>query len=150
MSLQLLLTLLAASIGFISGIFLCVGGMLLSKKSLMNLVIPNMDHNELQARTVTSQSSQYTVGGMLLVISFSLQIAAAITSPTVRINLFSVLENPVVFSILSAVIAGVFAHLSYRHLNRRRLEMVMSVLKDNTKLKEAIAQRELRKAKRKS
>jgi hypothetical protein len=153
MSLQLFFTLLAASIGFISGIFLCVGGMLLSKKTLLNLVIPQMDHNESQARSATSQSSQYTVGGMLLVMSFTLQIAAAIAPPTARINLFSVLENPVIFSLLSVCITGAFAYLSYRNINRRRIDKVLSVLKDDAKLsqfKEEFTRRDSQRRKRKS
>jgi drug/metabolite transporter (DMT)-like permease len=132
MSLQLFFTLLAASIGFVSGIFLCIGGMLLSKKALMNLVIPHMDHNESQARSVTSQSSQYTVGGLLLVISFLLQISAATASPTARFDFLSFF-HPVVLVLISVCITGVLAYLGYRNVNRRRIDRVLSALNGNVK-----------------
>jgi zinc transporter ZupT len=131
MSLQLFFTLLAASIGFISGIFLCVGSVLLSKRNIMNLATQFWDFSEVQARAVTAQSTQYAFGGFLLIISFGVQVAAA---SDVQIRLPATLANPFVFAMLSVCVIGGIAFLAYCIVNRWRTNGVLFALAERTRM----------------
>jgi len=79
---QLALTLAAASVGFVSAVFFCIGGIFSSAKQITLQSTPFWDFNEYVARALTAQRAQFVVGALLLVVAFLLQVAAALASPT--------------------------------------------------------------------
>lgn len=84
---QLALTFIAASVGFMSAVFFCIGGVFSSAKQITLQSTPFWDFNEHVARALTAQRAQFVVGALLLVVAFLLQVAAALASATNPANL---------------------------------------------------------------
>ena len=78
---QLAFALSAASVGFVSAVFFCIGTVFNSAKQIMLQSTPFWDFNEHVARALTAQRAQYAIGALLLVASFLLQVTAALASP---------------------------------------------------------------------
>lgn len=74
--------LAAATVGFVSAVFLCIGSALNTPEKILLQSTPYWDFNEPVARALVAQRAQYIVGGLLLVIAFLLQIAATLASST--------------------------------------------------------------------
>jgi hypothetical protein len=72
----------ASVVGFVSAIFFCVGNALNSVEKITLQSTMFWDASEPIARALSSQRAQYITGGLLLVISFSLQVFASVTSST--------------------------------------------------------------------
>ena len=79
---QLELTLTAASVGFVSAIFFCIGNAFNSVQKIPLLSTSFWDFSEPVARALAAQRAQYVTGGLLLLASFSLQVLAALVSST--------------------------------------------------------------------
>ncbi|TKS58674.1 MAG: hypothetical protein EWM72_02835 [Nitrospira sp.] len=73
MSEQLVVTLVAVSVGFIAAIFLCIGSALTSAKNIKYLCGTYYGFNVSVARSLAAQRAQYGVGALLLVVSFGLE-----------------------------------------------------------------------------
>lgn len=84
---QLALTLAAASVGFISAVFFCIGTVLNSAEKILAQSTPYWDFSLPVASSLTAQRAQYAVGALLLLASFLLQVAAALASSTTPANL---------------------------------------------------------------
>ena len=82
MPLQLALMLTAASVGFVSAIFFCVGSILNTPESILLQATPFFDFSEPIALSLSAEKAQYSVGALLLVVSFILQVLAALVPPT--------------------------------------------------------------------
>ena len=130
---QLAYTLLAAGIGFVAAIFLCVGTALLRHKTMIVLATSYWDYNKEHATAIVSQSAQYAVGGLLLVVSFLLQVVAALASPTNLLSLHPVLANACIFVLAILLLAGASALGLYKLLLRWRLPPLLQELEENTK-----------------
>jgi hypothetical protein len=78
---QLTFTLSAASVGFVSAIFFCIGNAFNSVRKITLQSTPYWDFSEPVARALASQRAQNVIGGLLLLVSFTLQILAALASP---------------------------------------------------------------------
>ena len=134
MTVQLSLTLSAASVGFISAVFFCIGNALNTSNKILLQATPRWDFSEPVARALTAQRAQYVVGALLLVASFLLQVAAALASSATPANLPQSLHfwPYFVLAVLlpTGLIAGGFSALLYtstirkvlRNEERRRLE----------------------------
>ena len=79
---QLALTIAAASVGFVSAVFFCIGTVLNSAKQITLQSTPFWDFNSHIAQALSTQRAQYAAGALLLVFSFVLQVAAALASST--------------------------------------------------------------------
>jgi hypothetical protein len=90
---QLAITLSAASVGFVAAVFFCIGNALNSAKKITLQATPFWDFSEPLARSLTAQRAQYVVGALLLVISFLLQVWAALASATSPANLPQLLHT---------------------------------------------------------
>jgi hypothetical protein len=75
---QLAVTLSAASVGFVSAIFFCTGNALNTSKKILLQSTLLWDFSEPVARALTTQRAQYAIGALLLLVSFLLQVAAAL------------------------------------------------------------------------
>lgn len=79
---QIVFSIVAASVGFVAAIFFCIGNAMNTSSKILLQATPFWDFSEPAARALASQRAQYATGAMLLVISFALQVAATLASPT--------------------------------------------------------------------
>jgi len=75
---QLVIMLVAATVGFASAVFLCIGNAFNTPGKIMWQSTPYWDFSEPVARALSAQRAQYIVGAFLLVVAFALQLAAAL------------------------------------------------------------------------
>ena len=81
MPLQVALALTAASVGFVAAIFFCVGSILNTPESILVQATPYWDFSNPVALALSAEKAQYSVGALLLVVSFGLQVWAVSVSP---------------------------------------------------------------------
>lgn len=93
MPLQIALTVTAASIGFVSALFFCVGSIFNTPESILLQATPFYDFSEPIALSLSAEKAQYSVGALLLVISFVFQVVAATVSPTKSSRLLQTLGH---------------------------------------------------------
>lgn len=114
---QLALTLAAASVGFVSAVFFCIGNALNSAKKIERQATPQWDFMESVARSLTAQRAQYVVGALLLLVAFALQVAAALAPSTNPVALPQCLQTwtHLVLAVLvpTVLIAGGLSALLY-------------------------------------
>ena len=79
---QTAFALAASAVGFLSAIFFGIGNALHSVKKITLLSTSFWDFSEPVARALAAQRAQYVTGGMLLLISFGLQVLATVASST--------------------------------------------------------------------
>lgn len=124
---QLALTLAAASVGFVSAVFFCIGNALNSAKKIEMQATPQWDFMESVARALTAQRAQYVTGALLLVVSFLLQVAASLSSSTTPAALPQYLHTwtHLVLAVLvpTGVIAGGLSALLYKSTIREVLRL---------------------------
>ena len=80
MSEQLALNIIAATVGFVAAVLLCLGNALNAPQKILLQSTPFWGFNKHLAESLTAQRAQYIVGAVLLFIAFSLQLAAALVS----------------------------------------------------------------------
>lgn len=73
---QMAYTLASASIGFVAAACFCLGSAFLSRKKIILLATTYFDYSKEQAIAIISQSAQYLIGALFLVVAFSLQVVA--------------------------------------------------------------------------
>jgi len=124
---QLAITLAAATVGFLSAVFFCIGGILNTPEQILTQATPRFDFMEPVAIALAAQRSQYAVGALLLVVSFLLQVLAALASPTTVVNLPQCLHTwpAIVLAVLfpAGLIAGGCSALLYKSTIRKVLRM---------------------------
>ena len=115
---QLAFTLAAASIGFVSAVFLCIGSTINTSVKILDQSTPYWDFSKPVASSLAAQRSQYVVGALLLLIAFLLQVAAALASSTTPSSLPLWLHTwrAIVLAVLvsTAPVAGVLSALIYK------------------------------------
>lgn len=79
---QSLLSVIAASVGFVSGVWLCFGAALVTPASIVKADDQSWNSDPDIAGALISQSAEYLAGGLLLVVAFGTQIAAALAPTT--------------------------------------------------------------------
>ena len=122
---QLLLTLMAATIGFVAAIFFCIGNALNSAEKILLQSSTYWDFNKHLASSLAAQRSQYAVGALLLLVSFLLQVAAALAPAAnyVALPLYLHTWPAIVFAVLvlSLLIAGGISGIVYKTTIRKVL-----------------------------
>ena len=106
------LTIMAASVGFVSAIFFAFGSISTGPEEICLQATPYWDFSEPVARALSAQRAQNIVGSIFLVIAFLLQIAAVVVPPSVSSPLPQWLRNwlaLVLFVFLIAFSTGFFA-----------------------------------------
>ena len=115
---QLALTLVAASVGFLSAVFFCIGSILNTPVKILDQSTPFWDFSKPVASSLAAQRSQYVVGALLLVFAFLVQVAVALASSVTPSNLPLCLHNwyAIVLAVLvpTALIAGGLSVLIYK------------------------------------
>jgi hypothetical protein len=122
---QTALSLAASTIGFISAIFFCVGNATNSVEKIILLLTPFWDFSETIARALASQRAQYLTGGLLLLISFALQLLATVASSNISANLPQFLHAwpYLIFSIFAPV--ALASWVGCRAIDRLVIEKVL-------------------------
>ncbi|MDO8464844.1 MAG: hypothetical protein Q7S46_06275 [Gallionella sp.] len=124
---QLVLTLVAASVGFVSAVLFCIGGILNTSNKILLQSTPYWDFSKPVASSLAAQRSQYVIGALLLVIAFLLQVAAALACSTNPANLPPFLHTwtAIVFAVLvpTGLIAAGLSVLLYKTTMRKVLRL---------------------------
>jgi hypothetical protein len=82
MLLSTFINILAACIGFMASIFFAIGAMSMTPVKIFNIAASYWDANLPWGDSIADQRADYITGGLLLVMSFSLQLAANLVPPT--------------------------------------------------------------------
>ena len=78
--------------------------------------------NQALSDALASQSAQYAVGGLLLVVSFLLQVAAIAINQTNLITLHPMLANPALLA-LAALVPCSFVSFAGFYFVRKKLQL---------------------------
>ena len=134
---QLVLTLVAASVGFVAAMFFCIGSALNTADKILLQATCYYDLSEPLARALSGQRAQYLVGALLLVASFLLQVAAALACSTTPAALPQFLDTwpAIVFAVL--VPTGLFAGGLSALLYKATMRKVLRLEEERRKTKEA-------------
>ena len=107
-------TIVAASIGLLSGLWLCYPTAASSPHSLAWLANPPFKSADGKIDLAISQSAQYTVGGLLLVFAFLLQVLATLAPQAILQVRYPCQEsNVLAAAVLVAITVLVATPISY-------------------------------------
>ncbi|QOJ19800.1 MAG: hypothetical protein HRU77_03300 [Gammaproteobacteria bacterium] len=124
---QLVLTIVAATVGFVSAVLFCIGGFLNTSNKILLQSTPYWDFSVPVASSLAAQRAQYVIGALLLVFAFLLQVAAALASSTTPASLPSWLHawSAIVFAVLvpTCLVAGGLSVLLYKTTMRKVLRL---------------------------
>jgi hypothetical protein len=81
MSWQLLLTIIGASTGFVAGIWFCIDAISMTRSRIAKVCDNSWAADPGTAEALAAQSGEYLAGGVLLIMTFVLQMAAMHASP---------------------------------------------------------------------
>ena len=88
MTWQILFSIVASSVGAVSGVWLCFGAALISPARIAQAADDSWKANPDVRGMLSAQSGQYLAGGVLLISAFALQLIAATASAS-RIDYIS-------------------------------------------------------------
>lgn len=127
MSLQTLLSIIAASIGFVSGVWLCFGAVFIKPAQIAQAADESWDAEPNIAGTLISQSAEYLTGGLLLLVSFALQVVAA-SVPTANLQWpYQAVLSPWFIAPATVVASGLFSYPIFEWRKRGLLKKVQSL-----------------------
>ena len=122
-----MLTLVAASVGFVSAVLFCIVGILNTSNKILLQSTPYCDFSKPVASSLAAQRTQDVIGALLLVIAFLLQVAAALACSTTPANLPPFLHTcpAIVFAVLAptGLISVGLSVLLYKTTMRKVLRM---------------------------
>ena len=130
---QLLLTLIAASCGFVASVCFAYASAFTSKAKLVAVSKTYWDFNLVFAQATVAQSTQYLVGSLLLFFSFGLQIAAVLASSANLLTLPQVLSSWLSIVACSLLLFSGLAYTAFYKLYKWRMSQVEAMLKDSVK-----------------
>ncbi|MDO9106788.1 MAG: hypothetical protein Q7U57_17740 [Methylovulum sp.] len=130
MSEQTIYSLSAACFGFVSALFFGIGSAFLSQSKTVALSGTYWGFNSALAASVVSQSAQYAIGALLLVVSFVLQVLVVPASQANHQWQCPVLVSAWLFvpSLLATI--GLPSWLACKYLTKWRLARVLKQLKN--------------------
>lgn len=101
MSAQTFLSLLAASIGFLSALFFILGPIDLKIKDIISIASSAYGgFSRAFANSLAAQRADYIIGALLLVLTFSLQIAANLIPASLQAGIFLSFDNGIYVIVL--------------------------------------------------
>ena len=124
MSWQVLLAVISASVGLLSGAWLCYPTAAANPHALAWAANPPYKSAQGMSELALSQSAQYFVGGLLLIAAFIMQIAAAVTPSDLPAFAYPVLFGAAGAVLFSLVIVGPSSFYVYR-ARKAKLERSM-------------------------
>jgi len=101
LSAQTFLSLLAASIGFLSALFFILGPIDLKIKDIISIASSAYGgFSRAFANSLAAQRADYIIGALLLVLTFSLQIAANLIPASLQAGIFLSFDNGIYVIVL--------------------------------------------------
>ena len=88
MELPTFLSILSAIIGFIASGFFAIGAMTMTSTKIFEISSTYFDTNRHWGDSIAEQRADYIVGGLLLLLSFSLQFSAILTPLSIQPSQF--------------------------------------------------------------
>src|SRR5690606_34836518 len=88
MVLSTFLSIFAASIGFMASGFFAIGAMTMNSTKIFEISSTYWDANRHWGDSIADQRADYIIGGLLLLLSFSLQLSAILVPSNIRPPLF--------------------------------------------------------------
>ncbi|TRZ92075.1 MAG: hypothetical protein D4R84_13045 [Rhodocyclaceae bacterium] len=82
MLLTTFLNILGACVGFLSAIFFSIGAMIMTPMNIHKIAASYWDANQHWGDCISEQRADYIAGGLLLLLSFLLQLSANLVQPT--------------------------------------------------------------------
>jgi len=87
MTLSTFLNILGACIGFMSAVFFSVGATMMTPKLICKISATCWDANQHWGDSIADQRADYIAGGLLLLLSFALQLSANLVPSTLSPSL---------------------------------------------------------------
>ena len=87
MTLSTFLNILGACIGFMSAVFFSVGATIMTPKLIYKISATYWDFNQHWGDSIADQRADYIAGGLLLLLSFSVQLSANLIPSTLSPSL---------------------------------------------------------------
>lgn len=126
---QTALTLISACFGFVAAIFFCIGSAFTSHDKMVALSRTYWGANLEFAKATVAQSTQYAIGGLLLLVSFGLQVAATQASATNQIMNHPIYGHYLFVVVSTTLLVGGLSWLLYVKTNKTRYQRVEAELK---------------------
>jgi hypothetical protein len=114
MSWQTLFSIMAASVGAVSGGWLCFGAAVISPARIAQAADDSWKANPDIRRMLVVQSGQYIAGGALLMVAFVLQLVAATASASTSDYMPSGFTGSTFIVLGSAPISALISYPIYR------------------------------------
>jgi hypothetical protein len=135
---QLAITLAAATVGFVSAFFFCIGNALNTSEKILLQSTPFWDFNRPLASSLAAQRAQYVIGALLLLVAFALQVAAALASSSTPAALPLYLHTwpAIVLAVLvpSLLVASLGAWRLYERTMRKVLQQEVARREEDERL----------------
>jgi hypothetical protein len=125
---QTALNLISACFGFVAAIFFCVGSAFMNHEKLVALSRTYWDYNLEFAKATVAQSTQYAIGGLLLLFSFVLQVVATQASTTNQITNHPIYGHYLFVVTATLLILGSLSKILYSKTNKARMQKVEAEL----------------------
>ncbi|MDP2760706.1 MAG: hypothetical protein Q8O64_09955 [Sideroxyarcus sp.] len=87
MPLSTFLNIAASCVGFMASAFFAVGAMTMTPPKIFNISATYWDSNQPWGDSIADQRADYITGGLLLLLSFSLQLSASLVPSTLEPSL---------------------------------------------------------------
>jgi len=126
---QTALNLVSACFGFIAAIYFCIGSAFTSHEKLVALSKTYWGCNLEFAKATVSQSTQYAIGGLLLLVSFVLQVVATQVSATIQVTNHPIYGHYSFVVVGTLLLVGGISKFFYSRANKTRIEKVETELK---------------------
>lgn len=121
---QTAFNLVSACFGFVAAIYFCVGSAFTSHEKLVALSKTYWGCNLEFAKATVSQSTQYAAGGLLLLVSFVLQVVATQASPTNQITNHPIYGHYLFVVAGTLLTVGSLSKFLYSRTNKKRIQKV--------------------------
>lgn len=126
---QTALNLISACFGFVAAVYFCIGSAFTSHEKLVALSKTYWGCNLEFAKATVSQSTQYATGGLLLLVSFVLQVVATQASPTNQITNHPIYGHYLFVVAATLLTVGSMSKFLYSKTNEARINKVETELK---------------------
>jgi hypothetical protein len=87
MLLSMFFNILAACIGFMASIFFAIGALTMTPAKIQKVAATYWDSNQHWGDSIADQRADYIVGALLLLLSFSSQLAATLIPQDIQLSL---------------------------------------------------------------
>jgi hypothetical protein len=126
---QTALNLVSACFGFVAAIFFCIGSAFTSHEKLVALSKTYWGYNLEFAKATVAQSTQYAIGGLLLLFSFVLQVVATQASATNQLTNHPIYGHYLFVLAVTLLTLGSLMKILYSKTNKARMHKVETELK---------------------